>query len=189
MHPVETIWYNAARVCVCVHACAGISHVCFPVGYACACIHARSRCASKRTLSFFPSAVRVPGSIQHLDQQVSPSCTATLTHSTDLHPPAEGEATQLLTFPRLRIQSHTVLSYCNRVPATFYHVQQFSDAVLVESNLPCSVLLCVCCCIIYSDSVDFIPEDYISPHRLLTDARCPVVAGSVVMQPPEGWLC
>lgn len=92
--------------------CAGI--LCFPVGYACACIRAISVCESKRVLSF-PSAVRVPGSIQHLDQQVCPSCTSTLTHSTDLHLPAEGEATQLLTFPRLRIQA--VSSYCNRVPA------------------------------------------------------------------------
>lgn len=38
----------------------------------------------------------------------------------------------------------------------------------------------------YSDSVDFILEDYISPHGLLTDAWCPVVAGSVVTQPPGG---
>lgn len=54
------------------------------------------------------------GSIQHLDQQVSPQLTATLTHSTDLHSPAEGEATQLLPFPGRSIECHTVPSYCNR---------------------------------------------------------------------------
>lgn len=94
-----------------------------------ACICTISLCAAKRTFSL-PSAVRVPGSIQHLDQQVSPSCTSTLTHSTDLHLPAEGKATQLLTFSRIRIQSRIVQSYCNPAPAMFQHVQQFTDSVL-----------------------------------------------------------
>lgn len=74
----------------------------------------------------------------------------------------------------------------------FHHVQQSTDSVL-ESRValypPCIVLLYIPCCVMYSDSMDFIFEDSISPHRLLTDARRPVVVGSVVTQPPEGWLC
>ena len=172
---------HCPRVCVCVFVCWNFACV-----FSCRlCMRMNPYkilvCIKAYALSF-PSAVRVPGSIQHLDQQVSPSCTATLTHSTDLHPPAEGEAAQLLTFPRLRTQSHIVPCYCNRVPAMFHHVQQSGDSVS-ESRI---VLFCVSCRIMYSDSVDFILEDYISPHGLLTDAWCPVVAGSVVTQPPGG---
>lgn len=170
----------------CLFVCAGILHV----YRLCMCMYPYnlSVCIKVYSLSF-PSAVRMPGSIQHLDQQVSPSCTSTLTHSTDLHSPAEGEATQLLTFPRLRMQSHTVSSYCNREPAVFHHVQQSTNSVL-ESRValyrPCIVLLCFSCCIMHSDRVAFILEDQISPHRLLKDAWCPDVAGSLLTRPPEG---
>lgn len=142
---METIWHNTACVCArwnlaCVLSCR-LRMCMYPYNI--------SVCIKAYSLSF-PSAVRMPGSIQHLDQQVSPSCTSTLTHSTDLHPPAEGEATQLLTFPRLRMQSHILQSYCNRVPAMFHHVQQSIDSVL-ESRValcpPCIVFLYFSCCI------------------------------------------
>lgn len=190
MHPVETVAQHCLCLCVCVYvgtiACVFSCRLCM-----CMYPYKISVCIKAYALSF-PSAVRVPGSIQHLDQQVSPSCTATLTQSTDLHPPVEGEAPQLLTFPRLRIQSHTVLSYCNRVVAMFHHVQQSTNSLLesrVALHLPCIVLLCFSSCIMYSDSIHFILEDSISSHTLLTDAWCPAVAGSEVAQPPEGWLC
>lgn len=71
---------------------------------ACACTHTRYLFASKLTV---PSAVIVAGSIQHLDQQVSPSSTATLTHPTDLHPLAQaGVHPPAANFPKtLHIRS------------------------------------------------------------------------------------
>lgn len=58
----------------------------------------------------------------------------------------------------------------------FRHVQQSTNSVLedwVALQLPYVVLLCFLCCIMYGDKSDFIPEDNISPHTLLTDALCP----------------
>ncbi len=180
-------------LCLCVYVCMRRIHGRVFSCRLCMCMYLNeiSVCMKPYALSF-PLAVRVPGSIQHLDQQVSLSCAATLTHSTDLHSSVEGEATQLLTFPRFCMQSQTVLSYCNRVPAMFHHVQQSTDSVLecrVALYTSWIVLLCFWCCIMCSDSPDIILEDKISPHKLLTDAWCPVVAGPVVTKPPEGWLC
>lgn len=132
---------NMAQHCLCVHI--GMLYVCFFCRL-CMCMYLGnfSVFIKAYTLSFL-SAVRVPGSIQHLDQQVSPSCTSTLTQSTDLHSPAEREATQLLTFPRLHIQSYTVPSYCNWAPTMFHHVLQYTDSVLESSVVlypPCFAL-------------------------------------------------
>lgn len=127
----KTIWHNTSCVCTlecCM--CGGFCRLCMHMHLCNFCV-----CIKVYTLSLL-SAVRVPGSIQHLDQQVSPSCTSTLTQSTDLHSPAEREATQLLIFPRLYIQSYTVQSYCNWAPAMFHHVLQSTASVL-----ECSVVL------------------------------------------------
>lgn len=106
-------------LCVCV---------CFPAGHACICTI--SLCAFKHIFSF-PSAVSVPGSNQHLDQQVSPSCTSTITLSSDLHLPEEGEATQLLTFSKTM---HTA-SYCNWAPAVFQNIKQSTDSLFQNLEL------------------------------------------------------
>lgn len=131
MHPVETIWRGPARVCERGSVCVVFS--CRPCVSMCPC---NISVCIKACAHSFPPAVRVPDSIQHLDQQVSPPRAHLLLHTPLISIPfAEGTAIQLLTFPRLHIQPHIVLGYCDRDTAVFHHIQQSTDSVLESLEL------------------------------------------------------
>lgn len=107
MHP-ETIWHNNACVCVCWYILK-VLYVCFPVGYANACVRSRSEYASKRMLTL---------SLQLSECQAAFStwiCRSSPMHSYSytLHwspSPAQGRGYSAANFPKAFIQRRATVS-------------------------------------------------------------------------------
>lgn len=101
--------------------------------------------------------------------------SSTLTHSTDLSPHAEIEATQLLTFPGLYILP-PMMPHCCAGPL------HPANQPLVVHFLHCFTR--VLYLVTYSDRFPCYFEDYISPCCYVVAIWCPALSGSVATQPP-----